>query len=421
MSRLTGSEAQSLMEAYNAVYAPQELTEEQIWEQVENWVNSLLEEGYDLSDYTWEEMYEAYLNEAPMTAFQAAGGQAQLDKLNKNRSPRAGRVTAAQLERRGQENLYKAGGGDAAIAKGPTRNQNVRGGGSVKVPTLTRQDIINRGAVAAAKPAAKPAPKPADDPAAPAAKPAVTSAAPKPDPKPAAALAKPAPGTKAAGPGSIKPKTPNPLMQKTFGYQTGNAPDQIAKASAGKPTPSGSALGSAADPKVRAALNLPSKSAASLSQAPAPKPAEAPKPQMSARAQALKTGGPAGSARERMLNQDLDIFDIIKGHLLDEGYADTEEGAMVIMANMSEEWKQSILNEDPVQDYRDMQRAKRDRPLSRDDSGLTDYGAGGGAAAEAKGIPRAAVIKQGAINRANLEKNNKPEKPGPSNNFGRGF
>jgi hypothetical protein len=61
-------EIADLMEAYSAVYAPQELTEEQVWEEVENWVNSLLEEGYDLSDYTWEEMYEAYLNEAGWTA-----------------------------------------------------------------------------------------------------------------------------------------------------------------------------------------------------------------------------------------------------------------------------------------------------------------------------------------------------------------
>jgi hypothetical protein len=63
MSRLTGTDAYGLMEAYQAVYAPQELTEEQVWEEVENWVNSLLEEGYDLSNYTWEEMYESYLNE----------------------------------------------------------------------------------------------------------------------------------------------------------------------------------------------------------------------------------------------------------------------------------------------------------------------------------------------------------------------
>jgi hypothetical protein len=33
-------------------------------EEVEAWVNQLVEEGYDLSDYTWEEMYEAYLNES---------------------------------------------------------------------------------------------------------------------------------------------------------------------------------------------------------------------------------------------------------------------------------------------------------------------------------------------------------------------
>ena len=63
MERLTGKQAQSLAEAYAAVYTSQELTEEQVWEEVETWVNSLLEEGYDLSDYTWEEMYEEYMSE----------------------------------------------------------------------------------------------------------------------------------------------------------------------------------------------------------------------------------------------------------------------------------------------------------------------------------------------------------------------
>ena len=52
----------------------------------------------------------------------------------------------------------------------------------------------------------------------------------------------------------------------------------------------------------------------------------------------------ATSARERALNQNLDLFDIIKGYLLDEGYAETEKSAIVIMANMSEEWKRSILD-----------------------------------------------------------------------------
>ena len=42
-------------------------------------------------------------------------------------------------------------------------------------------------------------------------------------------------------------------------------------------------------------------------------------------------------------NEQADLFDIIKGHLLDEGFADTEEAALAIMTNMSEEWKQSIV------------------------------------------------------------------------------
>ena len=63
MSRLTGADAYGLIEAYQSVYATQELTEEQVWEEVETWVNDLIEEGYDLSDYTWEEMYESYIEE----------------------------------------------------------------------------------------------------------------------------------------------------------------------------------------------------------------------------------------------------------------------------------------------------------------------------------------------------------------------
>jgi hypothetical protein len=65
MSRITGNDAYGLMEAYSSVYHPRlELTEEQVWEEVEEWVNCLIDEGYDLSDYTWEEMYEAYIEEA---------------------------------------------------------------------------------------------------------------------------------------------------------------------------------------------------------------------------------------------------------------------------------------------------------------------------------------------------------------------
>ena len=49
-----------------------------------------------------------------------------------------------------------------------------------------------------------------------------------------------------------------------------------------------------------------------------------------------------GSA-DRMKIEQVDLYDIILSHLLDEGYADTNKAATAIMANMSEEWKQSIV------------------------------------------------------------------------------
>jgi len=40
--------------------------------------------------------------------------------------------------------------------------------------------------------------------------------------------------------------------------------------------------------------------------------------------------------------ESYDLYDIILSHLLDEGYADTQEQAEVIMVNMSEDWRDSI-------------------------------------------------------------------------------
>ena len=41
--------------------------------------------------------------------------------------------------------------------------------------------------------------------------------------------------------------------------------------------------------------------------------------------------------------EQVDIYDIILSHLLDEGYAETPEAAEAIMVNMSEEWRESIV------------------------------------------------------------------------------
>ena len=48
--------------------------------------------------------------------------------------------------------------------------------------------------------------------------------------------------------------------------------------------------------------------------------------------------------------EEVDIYDIVLEHLLDEGYAETPEAAEAIMANMSDEWREDIVAE--YVDYR---------------------------------------------------------------------
>jgi len=43
--------------------------------------------------------------------------------------------------------------------------------------------------------------------------------------------------------------------------------------------------------------------------------------------------------------EETDLYDIILSHLLDEGYAETQEQAEAIMVNMSEDWRDSIVEE----------------------------------------------------------------------------
>jgi hypothetical protein len=62
---------------------------------------------------------------------------------------------------------------------------------------------------------------------------------------------------------------------------------------------------------------------------------------------------PAYDAKQRLLRkaherrmkmkEQIDLYDIILDHLLDEGFADSIESAEAIMVNMSEEWRDSIV------------------------------------------------------------------------------
>jgi len=308
MSRLTGSEAQSLMEAYNAVYAPQELTEEQIWEQVENWVNSLLEKGHDLSEYTWEEMYESYLSEM--------GQRATTGQVTAPKAPPI--VQSKPIDR-------IAGGGMGGM----------RGSGRDRNPTQTSSSPGALRVNSTATPATQPPRQQPPAPTAPAAKPAPTAPA-----------AKPAPTAPAAATTPPKPST-------SVGF---NAPP------AGSPPPS--AAYTAAKP---AATPAPAPAAA-----PAPTaPAAPPKPTKRFDIRDRPVGARAGFD-PRFDKQSFDLFDVIKGHLLDEGYADNEDAALAIMSNMSEEWKESIIEsqyarENPEKYEREQAKAKSKKQRAMED------------------------------------------------------
>ena len=50
-----------------------------------------------------------------------------------------------------------------------------------------------------------------------------------------------------------------------------------------------------------------------------------------------------GKETEKEMKESADLFDYILEHLVAEGYADTNKAALAIMANMSEDWKQDIV------------------------------------------------------------------------------
>jgi len=331
MERITSHQVLGLMEAYTAVHTPQ-INEEQVWEEVETWVNSLVEEGYDLSEYTWEEMYEEYIAEVNLA------GQKGLDKVRSNmaaerqsnvkldaqrrqrfggtpttakpapapqgqkyKSSSDGKTyanyndalaaknsrTSALGVQQGLQRTFKAGGGNAAVAQGKNPLA-VMAQGSTNLQRQQRPAAPAPGG-ATPRPAA-PAPS--------AAKPAAAPAGGAQRPIPSGTTVPVRPATPAAAP-----------ARNGFGAST-----------------------------------APMAAQSSVSSATAPAAAPAKKPILSKGIDDIKAMQTASRQRQG-LTQSFDVFDVIKGHLIDEGYADTEEAALQIMANMSEEWRESIVSE----------------------------------------------------------------------------
>jgi hypothetical protein len=60
---------------------------------------------------------------------------------------------------------------------------------------------------------------------------------------------------------------------------------------------------------------------------------------------AAASGVASGASRlaSRMATEEVDVYDIVLEHLIENGYAETQEAAEKIMINMSEEWRDEIL------------------------------------------------------------------------------
>jgi len=330
------------MEAYSQVYeTPEVLNEEIVEEDIE------------------------VLDEATMSDFDAGGGGAALRKLVPSRpgsSPRDPRRQDAirQINARGRDALLRAGGGEEAMRRANARLSPRSG------LRLTANQVIERGRSAAAnKLAAAPA-KPK--------MPGLPPSAAQPGTGPTGNKVGSKPTTPAAPTSGVKPTTsPAPKPGNTTTPKPtkpeGSAMDQFRKANP--------KLAAAADEKARIRgtsqtdnplmKDMRSKMSMTPSvQSPTlakdlgggsgnqslinnPNASKAAPPKPAAAAPKPKAGGPVMGPREKALNLSFDLFDLVKGHLLDEGYADTEESAMVIMVNMSEAWRESILESHGVE------------------------------------------------------------------------
>lgn len=227
------------------------------------------------------------------SAFAAGGGAAAMKK-NPN-------LTAADIQKKGNEALFKAGGGDAARSKkNQTRSQimaqgsknvaasKAKPGSSATMNALNAPGVQNKFIQDKPASSSAPASRPSA-PSAPASRPAATAPTAKPSPTASApAKPSPAPSTPAAKPTKVQQDVADLKAMQTASQERQASPSS-------KEDQNKRRLG--------------------------------------------------GSAKPGSIVSGFDMFDVVKGYLIDEGFAETEESAIAIMANMSEDWRMQIINE----------------------------------------------------------------------------
>jgi hypothetical protein len=415
MSRITGNDAKGLMEAYGAVYQPKQLTEEQVWEGVEKWVNALVEEGYDLSDYTWEEMYEAYgyvveqmAGEFPdLVTPVVTAGLGAATYLGGKVWDAAKKMFVSRSKTKPQEPDYGQTSFSASKETPAPEPSWTKEKPEVKTTSVPGQTVRGKkqGDTTSTPGASAQQPAP-ESPAKPARKP--LEAKPKPEtPKPVTQPAKEPPKvTQGAGATGGEAKPPKPPARKPTSrtdYLFGTTKKGFATR-LGLGMPAAADLtnqiadpGSASD-TLKTLSIIPGTAGNVLRTVSRINPNSSILRGIDTSGKNLQRFGQslldAGRGSKLPVYNSTDLFDLVKGYLLDEGYAATEEAAFAIMANMSEEWRQSIveqLNPDAPGNthsladlYKAQEKWMRDQEKKKKEK--EPKSGGSGAASQVKGV-----------------------------------
>jgi len=122
-------------------------------EEFEFWVDALVEEGYDLSDYTWDEMYEFYLGEE-LTGERLKRAETRMKSLGRRKStlPSREALSRVSIGKEGtgvqggrKSPVKRGGGGTAGRAKvsGTGGDDMDRGSGNRAARRAANKEFVN--------------------------------------------------------------------------------------------------------------------------------------------------------------------------------------------------------------------------------------------------------------------------------------
>ena len=135
--RMEPKDVRNLMDAYGSIYETNDNSE------FETWVDQLVQEGYDLSDYTWDDMHQIYMenveqiNEGRRTSLSALSHESAQRKADKER----GRPeTEAETHGRLMMGDFRPGASPEERARGGRQRLKDRG----KVPQKGGKDMFEQ-------------------------------------------------------------------------------------------------------------------------------------------------------------------------------------------------------------------------------------------------------------------------------------